>query len=181
MPEQSRGADRDVLGVLRADDGQPLTGPQPTYGDLPALIQDARATGTTIDFDERLPAASPLPDVIGRTLFRIVQEGITNAAKHAPRSTVQVVIDGAPEDGITVVLRNALGFGPTRTPGAGLGLVGLTERAELAGGTLTHGVEEADRSGSRAFVLHAWLPWSSTESSQPGHSGPTEPHKGALS
>jgi signal transduction histidine kinase len=50
------------------------------------------------------------------------------------------------------VLRNPLGFG-TATPGAGLGLVGLTERAELRGGRL-----EARREGA-SFVLHGWIPW----------------------
>ena len=52
-----------------------------------------------------------------------------------------------------IVLRNPLGFGPTRTPGSGLGLIGLTERAELRGGRL-----EGRREGQQ-FVLHGWIPW----------------------
>ena len=74
-------------------------------------------------------------------------------------------VGGSPEEGVDVVLRNALGFGPTRTPGAGLGLVGLAERAELRGGWLAHGVEEqpAGTPAQAAFVLRAWLPWSSDE------------------
>ena len=99
-------------------------------------------------------------DAVGRTVYRIVQEGITNAGKHAPAATLRIRVSGSPADGVDVVLRNALGFGPTRTPGAGLGLVGLTERAELRGGTLEHRIEHAtDRAGAEVFVLQAWLPW----------------------
>ena len=94
-----------------------------------------------------------MPDVVGRTIFRVVQEGTTNARKHAPAAAIRIRVSGAPDDGIEVEIRNGLGFGSSGTPGAGLGLVGLEERAELAGGRLTHGVE------SGAFVLKAWLPW----------------------
>jgi signal transduction histidine kinase len=148
---------REVLGVLRDEGGGPLAGPQPTYDDLPALVHDARATGATIEYDDRLPAEPPLPDAVGRTAYRIVQEGVTNAAKHAPAATLRIRIDGSPERGVEVSLRNARGFGPTRTPGAGLGLVGLTERAQLRGGSLAHGIEDG------AFVLRAWLPWTGAE------------------
>lgn len=145
---------RGVLGVLRDDDGVARAGiPQPTFADLAALVDDARAAGATIEYDAAGLSGS-VPDPVGRTVYRIVQEGITNARKHAPAATIRVGVSGSPEDGIEVVVRNALGFAPTATPGAGLGLVGLAERAELAGGTLTHGV------AGRSFVLRASLPWS---------------------
>ena len=82
-----------------------------------------------------------------------MQEGLTNAAKHAPGSRVHVQIGGTPEAGIDVVVRNPLGFVRTVTPGAGLGLVGLAERAQLRGGRLEH------RSDGSVFVLHGWIPW----------------------
>lgn len=163
---------REVLGVLRGDDAAgPLTGPQPTYDDLASLVADARAAGAVIEYDDRLAGDEPPPVAVGRTVYRIVQEGVTNATKHAPAATLRVRVAGSPAEGIDVVLRNALGFGPTRTPGAGLGLVGLAERAELRGGWLAHGVEEpsADGAGQPSFVLHAWLPWSSEE--RAGRSG----------
>ncbi|MDQ6525497.1 histidine kinase [Nocardioides sp. LHD-245] len=156
---------REVLGVLRDVEGAgPLTGPQPTHRDLDALLADARQAGAVIEYDDGLAAsgeeADQLPDAVGRTVYRIVQEGITNAGKHAPAATLRIRITGSPADGVDVVLANALGFGPTRTPGAGLGLVGLTERAELRGGTLEHRVERCpDTPGADVFVLHAWLPW----------------------
>ena len=95
----------------------------------------------------------PVPEAAGRTIYRIVQEGITNARKHAPDALLTVRVSGSPESGIDVLLHNPVGFGPTRTPGAGLGLVGLAERAELRGGRLEHRHE-----GTR-FVLHGWIPW----------------------
>lgn len=162
---------REVLGVLRDVEGAgsaagagPLTGPQPTYRDLEALVADARGTGAAIEYDDALTAGEDLPDVVGRTVYRIVQEGITNAGKHAPAATLRIYVSGSPADGVDVVLRNALGFGPTRTPGAGLGLVGLTERAELRGGTLTHDIEQAPAAGGPdQFVLRAWLPWAAEQ------------------
>jgi signal transduction histidine kinase len=142
---------RGVLGVLRDASGAPTTGPQPTYGDVAGLVDELRADGTQVTLDEQL--ADPVPDAVGRTIFRIVQEGITNARKHAPAAAIRISVQGTAEDGITVELRNGLAFGPSRTPGAGLGLIGLSERAELAGGRLNHRTEQGD------FVLRAWLPW----------------------
>ena len=106
----------------------------------------------SVHVDDRLDPGAPVPDAAGRTIYRIVQEGLTNAHKHAPGSALTIELSGSPETGIDVVLRNPLGFGST-TPGSGLGLVGLTERAELRGGRLEHGRDGA------AFVLRGWIPW----------------------
>lgn len=143
---------RGVLGVLRDDaTGARLREPQPTYDDLQALVEEARESGLRVDLQD-LVAGEP-PAAVGRTVYRIVQEGLTNARKHAPGAVVTVTLSGTPEAGLDVLMRNPIGFGRTTTPGAGLGLVGLTERAELRGGRL-----EAGRDGS-TFVLHGWIPW----------------------
>ena len=145
---------RGVLGVLRDDAGERLDAPQPTYDDLPRLVDDARDSGLDLDYVDLLDGDNrEVPDVVGRTLYRIVQEGITNARKHAPGARLSIRVSGSPDDGIDILLCNPLGFGPTATPGAGLGLVGLTERAELRGGRIEH-----RRDGS-TFVLHGWIPW----------------------
>lgn len=143
---------RGVLGVLRDGAGEPVLAPQPTYADLGGLVEDAREDGQNVELHLAVEDAEQVPLAAGRTLYRIVQEGITNARKHAPGSLVTVEVSGSPEDGLDVVLRNPLGFG-SQTPGAGLGLVGLSERTELRGGRL-----EARREGA-AFVLHGWIPW----------------------
>lgn len=143
---------RGVLGVLRDDGGELMNAPQPTYADVQSLLDEARASGMSVNLDDRLPDGSAVPEAAGRTIYRIVQEGLTNASKHAPGSTLTVELSGSPEDGIDVVLRNPLGFG-TQVPGSGLGLVGLAERAQLRGGRLEHGRDGA------AFVLRGWIPW----------------------
>ena len=145
---------RGVLGVLRdPETGELASAPQPTWADLPSLVEKARETGLHVEYVERLDGEDALPDVVGRTLYRIVQEGITNAGKHAPGAVLRIEVSGSPDDGVDIVLRNPIGFGPTRTPGSGLGLIGLSERAQLRGGRL-----EGQRDGQQ-FVLRGWIPW----------------------
>ena len=148
---------RGVLGVLRDDgSGRVTEAPQPTYADLPALVTEAEEAGLNVSLDDGLDTrGTPVPDTVGRTLYRIVQEGMTNARKHAPGSRLTIQVTGSPEGGVDIRLRNPIGFGPSAAPGAGLGLVGLTERAELAGGRLEH------RRDGQSFLLHAWIPWTS--------------------
>ena len=144
---------RGVLGVLR-DLGEPQHAPQPTYVDLADLVDDARRSGMRIAYADTV-ADVPVPDSAGRTMYRIVQEGLTNTHRHAPGAGLEVDLEGTPQEGITVVMRNGLGFGRSSSPGSGLGLIGLTERANLRGGRLEHGIQDRD------FVLRAWIPWTS--------------------
>lgn len=145
---------RGVLGVLRDDTGEHLDAPQPTYGDLPTLMDEARDAGLDLDYADVLDAGGlEVPDVVGRTLYRIAQEGITNARKHAPGARLSIRVSGSPDSGVDIVLRNPVGFGPSATPGSGLGLVGLSERAELRGGRIEH------RRDGATFVLRGWIPW----------------------
>ncbi len=147
---------RSVLGVLRDDEtGRPMSTPQPTYGDVPVLVAECVASGMYVTLHDDVPCGEPMPDAVGRTLYRIVQEALTNARKHAPGARVTVTVSGGPEDGIDVSVRNPLGFGPTAMPGAGLGLVGLRERAVLRGGRLEHHTDHG------VFELRAWIPWAS--------------------
>ncbi|EGD43373.1 putative two-component system sensor kinase [Nocardioidaceae bacterium Broad-1] len=141
---------RTVLGVLRGNGEDPETAPQPTYADLGRLVEEARTGGMNITFADDVEGSPP--ETVGRSIYRVVQEGITNARKHAPGALLEVALSGSEEHGIDVRLRNRLGF-DSNTPGAGLGLVGLTERVDLAGGHLTHRTEKD------VFMLEAWLPW----------------------
>ena len=99
-----------------------------------------------------------MPASIGRNAFRMVQESLTNARKHAPDTTVDVFVSGAPGGSLVLEVRNPLRVGSPApgppVPGAGLGLVGLTERAALSGGVLDHRITPDGE-----FVLHATLPW----------------------
>lgn len=143
---------RGVLGVLRdPDTGETLDRPQPTFDDVPRLVDECRGAGMAVDYAADVTTA--VPESLGRTAYRIVQEGLTNAGKHAPGAAVRVRLDGGPGRGLDVTVTNPLGFGESGTPGAGLGLVGLAERTQLSGGTLHAG----PRAGT--FQLHGWLPW----------------------
>ncbi|MDT0345781.1 sensor histidine kinase [Streptomyces litchfieldiae] len=144
---------REVIQVLRAPDDAGR--PQPVLADLELLAAESRTAGMRVDLRQRVADPGTAPPVAGRTAYRIVQEGLTNARKHAPDAPVTVTVSGGPGDGLTVEVRNpALGGSPTAVvPGAGQGLIGLSERASLAGGRLQHGLARED------FHLTAWLPW----------------------
>lgn len=141
---------RDVLGVLRDSSGALADRPQPTYADVATLVDQARTEGTRVELEDETEGTPPA--ATGRTAYRIVQEAITNARKHAPGALVRIRLTGSEDDGLDVRVSNPLGFG-AQVPGSGVGLIGLEERAHLRGGSLEHRTEEGE------FVLHAWLPW----------------------
>ncbi|WP_329077337.1 sensor histidine kinase [Streptomyces niveus] len=151
---------RDVLYVLRTDtdSGEPAP-PQPDMADLLGLVDEARAAGQTVDYGAEVDSASEPPrPQLQRTAYRVVQEGLTNARKHAPGSPVKVrVYAGSPREEVTVEVSNPLpaGVAESEIPGAGAGLTGLHERVELDGGTLRHGSVDG------TFTLSARLPWHS--------------------
>lgn len=147
---------REVIGVLRESDQRAVEPPQPTLAQIPALVEESRAAGMRVRLRLEGSNDEALPVAVGRTAYRIVQEGLTNARKHAPGAAVDVAItdDGAEELVVTVATRAPVGVvAGSALPGAGTGLIGLTERVALAGGRLEHG---PDASGD--FVLRATLP-----------------------
>jgi signal transduction histidine kinase len=147
---------REILGVLRTADGdRPPELPQPTLVDLPLLVDEALGTGTRVRLDNRIGDLAQAPDVIGRSAYRMIQESLTNARKHAPDTTVDVVLSGSRGGELLLEVRNPIRVGGAVNvaPGSGLGLLGLTERAELIGGRLEHASSGGD------FVVRAWLPW----------------------
>jgi signal transduction histidine kinase len=147
---------REVIGVLRDDpEGGDPERPQPTLVDLPELLEESRRAGMHVTSECAVPEPGAVPVAVGRNAYRIVQEGLTNARKHAHGAAVAVTIDGAPGAGLTLEVRNRLSLARAAAiPGAGTGLVGLAERATLAGGKLEYG-----RSADGDFRLWAWLPW----------------------
>ena len=146
---------RGVIGVLREDGGESLTQPpQPTLADLAALVEESRAAGMRVTARIELGDAAP-PAAVGRTAYRIAQEGLTNARKHAPGAAVTLTVR-APDGDLQVEVRSLAPVAVAAAaplPGAGTGLIGLAERVSLAGGTLEHGVDP-----DGAFVLRASLP-----------------------
>jgi signal transduction histidine kinase len=152
---------REILGLLRdPENGIDATGhrPQPTLGDLDVLLDDERAAGTAITLRADLAELGALPETIGRSAYRIVQEGLTNARRHAPHTAVTVELAGRPGAGLDVCVRNPIPVGGNGSrsagTGGGFGLVGVAERAAASHGRVEHG-----RTPDGDFVLRAWLPW----------------------
>lgn len=149
---------RGLLGVLRDDDSPDLRGPLPVLDHLPILLADARAAGLTVETEfvgvestDDQPQLPELNEATSRAAYRIVQEALTNARKHAPGEPVHLQI--AHEDELVIESRNQLPQRTAATTPSGMGLAGLAERAHLAGGTLTAG-RVADE-----FIVEARLPW----------------------
>jgi signal transduction histidine kinase len=146
---------REIVGVLRAPVGEL---PQPTLADLSLLVEESARAQMQVDL--RTEVREPVPDSTGRTAYRIVQEALTNARKHAPGTSVQVRLAGTPGQGLTVEVHNAAAAtGSASTTAAtpappGQGLIGLAERVTLADGRLEHGPTP-----DGGWRLAAWLPW----------------------
>jgi len=145
---------RQVITVLREEPGSPASGPQPTLVDMPALVEESRAAGTPVRLEHRIAADADPPPVLGRAAYRVVQEGLTNARRHAGGQPVLVVVEGGPGRDLAVAVTNPLSPSRVDSAGSGTGLVGLTERVQLAGGRLDHG-----STPDGEFRLRARLPW----------------------
>jgi signal transduction histidine kinase len=158
---------RDVLGVLRADesaDGAQLA-PQPKLSDVRRLVEASRAAGVSVDLVATGDAedlclaesasAAMLPEQLGRTAYRVVQEGLTNVHKHARGAAATVRLDGRRGRQLSVAVSNLRPVSAgSLLPGSGAGLVGLRERVELAGGTL-----RGEPTAEGGWLLRAELPW----------------------
>ncbi len=144
---------REVLGMLRAPDTSPADlAPQPTLEELDRLLDSSRAAGLPV---RRVDVGEPQPVSLSaqRTAYRVVQEGLTNVAKHAGPAPTTVTLHHGPRE-LVVAVENAAPPQPApKLPGSGLGLVGLTERVALAGGAV-----QARPRLDGGFLLHARIP-----------------------
>jgi signal transduction histidine kinase len=171
---------RDLLGVLRGEPAEPAEpavpaepaeqadnsnkrgdragtapelAPQPRLEDVPGLVDAARRAGAAIDLT--MPAdQSPLPPGVGLTAYRIVQESLSNAGRHAPGAAVSVLVHQEPRS-VLLKIRNGppATAGPDKADRTGHGLVGMRERVALLGGSLEAGPES-----DGGFTVRAVLP-----------------------
>lgn len=146
---------RGMLASLRGTDAPPEP-PQPTLAVLDALVGEARSAGQSVSVRVSGDLAG-LPERVSRNAYRIVQEGLTNARRHAPGAPTEVAVRVADDLLLRVVNPLADLAEPDRS-GSGLGLVGVVERVEQLGGDVTHGLQGAD------FVLQARIPLAGTGS-----------------
>jgi signal transduction histidine kinase len=137
---------REIIGVLR-EDAAPV---EPVQGDLGELISRARASGLLIDSTVDSAMAPPM---VARAAYRVVQEALTNVAKHAPGAAVTIRVTSTGSRTDVSVVNAPPPAGPLPGAASGhLGLIGLRERVRLVGGTLRAGPHEG------GFAVTATLP-----------------------
>jgi signal transduction histidine kinase len=121
---------RSVLGLLRGDEQAPVR-PEPDLDQVAALVAEVRRSGARVTLDDALQPRPERP--VQLALYRIVQEALTNARRHAPGAALEVALRRDGGDAVARV-RDAAASGPAIEPGNGI--LGMTERAALLGGTL---------------------------------------------
>ncbi|WP_030567389.1 sensor histidine kinase [Streptomyces aureocirculatus] len=151
---------RRLIGILRDSSGDLEPTAAPTLDGLGSLVENARTNGLDVRLDDtRSPGEAPLPAPVGLAAYRIVQESLTNALKHASPGRVTVTLTRRPT-ALCVSVTSPYGDsrGP-RAPGSGAGLVGMEERAALLGGTFASGPEpHPDLPGTKVWRVEAQLP-----------------------
>ncbi|NUR73164.1 MAG: two-component sensor histidine kinase [Hamadaea sp.] len=141
---------RRMLGALRTGPGEPERAPQPALADLPELIGTARHAGLRIDAD--LTLDGEVSPAAGLAAYRIVQEALSNAARHAAGTQVHVTVQ-VHSGLLDLLVRNEPGPEPATSGGSGHGLLGMRERALVLGGTL-----RAEPTADGGFEVAATLP-----------------------
>jgi len=145
---------RNVFALLQDPDEGPAHAPAPGLAQLGELVESARRAGLRVDWSQEVGAA--LDETRQLAVHRIVQEALTNALRHAGSgSSVSVRISHAEQATTVDVLDDGpSGVPPTDADGAGLGLVGMRQRAEVLGGA----VDAGPRVDGPGWVVHAVIP-----------------------
>lgn len=153
---------RGLLGVLRSDGQLPEHAPQPTAADVPVLLEGSLRAGMQLTSVIEGPLDT-IPESTGLALYRIVQESLANASRHAPGAPVRVQITSGAT--LTLTITNdpaAPGAAAARSETPGSGIAGMQSRAQAAGGHLT-----AAARPDGGFEVHAELPLAAIFASQP--------------
>ncbi|MFE0095487.1 sensor histidine kinase [Streptomyces sp. NPDC059015] len=155
---------RRLIGLLRdsGDGAEPAVAP--TLAGVDALVAQARTNGAAsgLDFmlDDAIDTDTAPPVPVALAAYRIVQESLTNALKHADAGKVAVRLTGTTGRALTVTVTSPYGNGPgPRAPGSGAGLVGMRERIVLLGGEFEAGPEPGPVGGpAKIWRVRAVLP-----------------------
>lgn len=153
---------RRLLGVLRAPQEQPLKTPQPSLAELAALVAGARAAGTPVTVSVQ-GVLTGVPDSVGLSAYRIVQEALSNVARHAPGAPTDLTLHRNRHE-LIIRVRNAVKVDPNGRPvpppaaavtgaSGGHGLLGMRERVAML-----HGSLRADQTDDGGFEVRAMLP-----------------------
>ncbi|MFE5294421.1 histidine kinase [Isoptericola sp. NPDC056618] len=144
---------RTLIKSLR-DGAEEYSGAAPSLGDLAELLDGARERGVDVTATVFVSDADAAPPALTRAVYRVVQESLTNAAKHAPGARVDVSVRARPGAGTDVVVRNGAGAAGSGVPGGGVGIPGMRERCEALGGSF-----DAAPTEDGGFRVRAHLPW----------------------
>lgn len=143
---------RHTLSMLAESTLEPEPSPQLSER-VDDLIEQVRQAGSPVRAEVSQARLDQLPAEVGRSVFRIVQECLTNAMRHAPGVPVELSICSEPGAEVQIRVANAVSAPPPPSPGSGIGLAGIAERARLAEGELQVLRTEEE------FVVEARLPW----------------------
>jgi signal transduction histidine kinase len=147
---------RRLLDVLREDDDPAELAPSPGAGDLPALVERLRSAGPRIEL--HVTGAGDLPPAVGLTVYRIVQESLTNVIKHADASRCRVEVRAGGGAVHIEVTDDGRGRPAPRRRRGGQGLIGMRERVTMYGGSLS-----ADARPEGGFQVAAVIPYTPDE------------------
>ncbi len=143
---------RAVLGVLRSPDGAAPQAPQPVLADLPALVERMRVSGMDVMLTSS-GDVGPLAESVQLCCYRIVQEALTNAGRHAPGSQVAVQLCyRSDEVAVTITDTGGGQIDGVGGQGDGFGLIGMRERVSAVGGVFQAGAE------GTGFAVRARIP-----------------------
>ncbi|MBD3003122.1 histidine kinase [Streptomyces sp. 5-10] len=136
---------RRLLGVLRSEETRGERAPQPGLRQVPQLVEATVRAGipTTLTIADHVAELEPLPQAVGLSAYRIVQEALANVVRHAPGAATRVAISAEDRSALTLLVVNgppdSAPTKPLETSGTGHGLVGMVERVRLVGGMLDTG------------------------------------------
>jgi signal transduction histidine kinase len=156
---------RTVLGVLNGEAAYGHTGTLEPVAlvDLAALVSESTRAGQPVELRD---AIGPLPPATARVVYRVAQEGLTNAHRYAPRAPTTVSVDRGDAGTVTITIHNGPAVAtPADLPGSGSGLVGLAERIRLVGGSMHSG--PLGPGGRDGWQLRAVVPWLDQHVEQP--------------
>ncbi|WP_062070318.1 sensor histidine kinase [Demequina sediminicola] len=157
LQEQARLALTDLRSLVQDLRTEPQAAPTPlksmrAVGDV---ISATRAAGTPVDAIVILDGASQAPQILDAAVYRLVQEALTNAVKHAPGRAVSLYLEANPASGVRLRVTNPLVTGTHHGSGrgAGAGLIGIQERVAALQGTVWMGPHEGE------FIVDVTVPW----------------------
>jgi signal transduction histidine kinase len=132
---------RQIIGMLREDGDDPPVTPSgdvvPTGAAVRSLVQRAAGSGVTVTLTDSIgEGQAPIPVATAQAVYRVVQEALTNAAKHAPGAAVDITLRVQDDQLVVEVVNATPPSRPPRSADGGYGLVGLDERVRLVGGSL---------------------------------------------